>query len=326
MIHRYAVAIGAGCAAAFLFAVSAQTSPLAVALAYLAPLPIMIATMGWGLDAGAIAAAASVAGLTLIAEPLSGLLYAASVAIPAWVLAAFAVTPFSRYLAARSASAPPHASVGSIVMLAAAIGMLGAAAVLTTIIVVYHGYGEGAKQAATALAALASDAFGDGEEGAAAQAFAETLVRFGPAAIAASTLLMLSVNLYAAARSTALSHRLQRPWPDLPTSLSLPWPLGVLMIGCAACAYALPAPASQYFSILVGGLGGAFVLQGLAVAHALSHGLKLRLVMLVALYACCLLRAKFTLPVLAALGLVDAFAKLRARAAFVPSPKPTTHK
>ena len=38
--------------------------------------PIMIATMGWGLDAGAIAAAVSVAGLTLIAEPLSGLLFA----------------------------------------------------------------------------------------------------------------------------------------------------------------------------------------------------------------------------------------------------------
>ena len=100
---------------------------------------------------------------------------------------------------------------------------------------------------------------------------------------------MLSVNLYAAARSTALSHRLQRPWPDLPTSLALPWPLGVLMIGCGALAYALPAPASQYFSIGVGGLGGAFVLQGLAVAHALSRGLKLRFVMLIALYACCLL-------------------------------------
>ena len=52
MIIRFAVAIGAGCAAAFLFAVSAQTSPLAMTLAYLAPLPIMIATMGWGVDAG----------------------------------------------------------------------------------------------------------------------------------------------------------------------------------------------------------------------------------------------------------------------------------
>ena len=85
MVHRFAVAIGAGCAAAFLFAVSAQTSPLAMALAYLAPLPIMIATMGWGVDAGAVAAATSVAGLALLAEPLSGLLYAASVAAPAWV-------------------------------------------------------------------------------------------------------------------------------------------------------------------------------------------------------------------------------------------------
>ncbi len=93
MLQRYAVAFGAGCAAAFLFAVSAEASALAMALAYLAPLPIMIATMGWGLDAGAIAAAASVAGLTLIAEPLSGMLFAASVAFPAWLLAAFAVTP-----------------------------------------------------------------------------------------------------------------------------------------------------------------------------------------------------------------------------------------
>ena len=48
--------------------------------------------------------------------------------------------------------------------------------------------------------------------------------------------------------------------------------------------------------------------------------------MLVALYACCVLRATYTLPVLAALGLLDAFARLRARAAFTPAPKPTTHK
>ena len=63
MFHRYAVAIGAGFAAALLFAVSAETNPLAMALAYLAPLPIMIATMGWGLAAGAVAAV--VAALTI---------------------------------------------------------------------------------------------------------------------------------------------------------------------------------------------------------------------------------------------------------------------
>ncbi len=325
MIHRFAVAIGAGCAAAFLFAVSAQTSPLAMTLAYLAPLPIMIATMGWGIDAGAIAAAVSVAGLTLLAEPLTGLLYAASVAAPAWLLAASAVAPLARYLPARLSAGQTFAPVGSIVTLAAAIGMLGAGAVLTAVILLYGGYAEGAKQAVTALAALANDAL-DAKGGDQARVFAETLVRFGPAAIAASTLLMLTVNLYAAARSTQLSHRLQRPWPDLPTSLRLPWPLGLVAIGCAAGAYVLTPPASQYFSIGAGGLGAAFVLQGLAVAHALSRGLKLRVVMLVALYACCVLRAQYTLPVLAALGLVDAFARLRARAAFLPSPKPTSHR
>lgn len=325
MIFRFVVAIGAGCAAALLFAVSAETSPLAMALAYLAPLPIMIATLGWGLDAGAVAAAVSVVALGLLAEPVSGLMFAASVAGPAWALAAFAVAPFGRYFE-RGSDPTTRASVGSIVILAAAIGMLGAAAALTTMIVVYGGYAKGVSKVSEVLAALVGDAFEGGPEGLSAREFAQSLVRFGPAAIAASTMLMLCVNLYAAARSTQLSRRLGRAWPDLPTSLGLPWALGVLLLACAAGAYALPAPASQYVSIGAGGLGGAFALQGLAVAHALSRGLKMRPVMLTALYACCVLRAQYTLPVVAALGVVDAFARLRARPAFLPAPKPNLHK
>ncbi len=326
MFQRFAVAIGAGCAAALLFAVSAQPSALAMALAYLAPAPIMIAALGWGLDSGAIATAVSVAALALLAEPLSALLFAASVALPGWALAAFAVTPVARYLGARPPVSPVHASVGSIVSLAVAIGVLGGAGVLTTIIVVYGGYGEGARQAAAALTVLAGAAFEGAQGGMSAREFAETLVRFGPAAIAGSTLLMLCVNLYGAARSAQLSHRLSRPWPDLPTSLSLPWPLGILLLICLAAAYTLPPPVAQYFSVGAGGLGGAFVLQGLAVMHALSRGLRLRALMLFALYACCILRAKYTLPVVAALGLVDAFARLRARAAFMPTPNPKARK
>jgi hypothetical protein len=329
MIQRYAVAFGAGCAAAFLFAVSGQASPLAMLLAYLAPLPIMIASMGWGLDAGAIAAAASVAGLSLIAEPLSGMLFAASVAAPAWALAAFAATPFSRYLPRRFSSPSPYPTIGAIAILAAIIGMLGAAAVLTTVIVIFHGYSHGAEAVTQALTAMAADALEDGTGTAdveASKTLAEMIVRIGPAAIAGSTLLMLCINLYAAARSVQLSHRLQRPWLDLPTSLWIPAPLGAVLIVCAAAVWALPAPASQYFSIVVGGIGAAFVLQGLAVAHALSRGLKLRTLMLIALYACCFLRAKYTLPVLALIGVVDGLTKLRVRAAILPTPKPTVQK
>ncbi len=326
MLHRFIVAIGAGCAAALLFVVSAQSSVLAMALAYLAPLPIMIATLGWGLDAGAIAGAISVASLALLSEPLSALLFAASVAGPAWALAAFAITPIERYFRSRARDAPVHPSVGAVVTLAALFGIIGSAAVLTTVIVVYGGYREGARQIASAVAALAADAFDGAPDKFTAQAFADALVRFGPPAIAASTLMMLCVNLYAAARSTQLSRNLPRPWPDLPTSLALPWPLGVAFLACLAASFALPSPTAQYFSIGAGGLGGALALQGLAVAHALSRGLKMRALMLVALYACCVLRAKYTLPVLAGLGLLDGFLRLRSRAALIPTPTPTGHK
>ena len=260
----------------------------------------------------------------VIAEPLSGMLYAASVALPAWLIAAFAATPPAGYLPSRfSSRLPPFASTGAVVTLASIVAMTGAAATLTAIIVTYRGYAEGARAVSESLAAMAADAFADG---ATAKEFANALVRIGPAAIAGSTLLMLSVNLYAAARSVQLSHRLARPWADLPTSLWLPAPLGLVAVLSAAAAWVLPAPASQYALVVAGGLGAAFAFQGLAVAHALSRGLRLRMLMLVALYACCLLRAKYTLPVLALLGVVDAFTRLRVRAAVLPTPKPTRHK
>jgi Predicted membrane protein (DUF2232) len=326
MLHRFVVAIGAGCAAALLFAVSAQSSILAMTLAYLAPLPIMIGTLGWGLDSGAIAAAISIAVLAVVAEPLSALVFAASIAAPALVLAAFAVTPLARYLRRLKAEAPTHASVGAIVSLAALLGMLGSVAALTAVIVFYGGYQEAARHVAETVAALAGEAFDGAPGNVTARELADALVRFGPPAIAASTLLMLCINLYAAARSTQLSRNLSRPWPDVPASLVLPWPVGVAFLVCAAGAYALPAPAAQYFSIGAGGLGAALALQGLAVAHALSRGLKMRPLMLIALYACCVLRAKYTLPVLAGLGIIDGFLKLRSRAALIASPSPTGHK
>src|SRR5438552_10309548 len=127
--------------------------------------------------------------------------------------------------------------------------MLGGAAALTTIILVYGGYGEGARQVAAAVTMFLGNSFDTTPEGMPAREFAETLVRFGPAAIAGSTLLMLCINLYAAARSARLSHRLSRPWPDLPMSLNLPRPLGVLFLICLAGAYALPAPPAQYLSV-----------------------------------------------------------------------------
>ena len=62
MLQRVGIAAGAGIAAALLFAVTAKGTMLALFLAYLAPLPIFIVSLGWGLDIGALAGIA--AGLT----------------------------------------------------------------------------------------------------------------------------------------------------------------------------------------------------------------------------------------------------------------------
>ena len=91
MLNRIGMALGAGLAAALLFVVTVQGTAIAMPLAYLAPLPIMIATLGWGVDAGAIALSSPPRSWRASIEPQSGLIFAATVALPAWALAAFAI-------------------------------------------------------------------------------------------------------------------------------------------------------------------------------------------------------------------------------------------
>ena len=203
--------------------------------------------------------------------------------------------------------------------------MLGAVAVLTAIIVIYGGYAEGAKQVATALAALASDAFEGGRTATSrsrlrrdARALRPRRDRgLDPADAERQSLrgLALDPAVASAARGPG---RICRPRCACPGRSASRWspvrPARTL----------LPPPASRYFSIGVGGLGAAFVLQGLAVAHALSRGLKMRPVMLIALYACCVLRAKYTLPVLAALSGCRRLPEAARAFGFPPCPKPNS--
>src|SRR5580704_5476030 len=86
MLNRIAMGIGAGLASALLFVVTVQGT----ALAYLAPLPIMIATLGWGVDAGLVALCVSCAIVAGGIEPASGIIFGLIIALPALGLSAFA--------------------------------------------------------------------------------------------------------------------------------------------------------------------------------------------------------------------------------------------
>ena len=330
MLNRIGMGIGAGLASALLFVVTVQGTALALALAYLAPLPIMIATLGWGVDAGLVALCAACAVVAGAIEPLSGMLFSLTVALPAWGLAAFATLHGSPWRlesfrrppiasAPRRPSAAPSAGpgVGTLVVVAAGIGIAIGAGALVAMIVVYGGYQKGVETVATFLRPAIEEALGPSNlpDGFTLDDILRLVVKFSPPAIACSTTLMFAVNLYAAARSAQLSQRLTRSWPDVPTSLVLPPALGAILIVALGTWLAAPEPTSQFAALIVGGLGVVYVLQGLAVLHALSRRVRGRPALIAALYVACLVAPKWVLPAVATIGLIESVASLRARAA-----------
>ena len=77
MMQIKLVGLGAGAAAALLFASVVSGSIAAIFLFYLAPLPILIAALGWSHVAGLIAAASA----TAVVVALSGIFFIEGVSI-----------------------------------------------------------------------------------------------------------------------------------------------------------------------------------------------------------------------------------------------------
>ncbi|MFY9686050.1 MAG: hypothetical protein WAJ88_09655, partial [Pseudolabrys sp.] len=86
MVQIVLIGIGAGAAAALLFASVTSGSWLSIPLFYLAPLPIMIAGLGWSHWAAMTAALAGALGLGAVFGTVFLLAFAAGAGFPAWWL------------------------------------------------------------------------------------------------------------------------------------------------------------------------------------------------------------------------------------------------
>lgn len=305
MVQIFLIGLSAGAASALLFASVASGSPLSVLLFYLAPLPILIAAMGWSHWAALVAAVVASAGLASIFGPLYFITFLVGIGLPAWWLGYLAL--LARPDAAGGLEWYP---VGHLVFWAAVIsGAVVIGAMLTI--------GTDAENFRTALRSGLERIIARGE-GAPAdrESVSGRLLDFLAAALppAAAVLTTITnlVNLWLAERVARISGRLRRPPSEL-SAMRFPRYAPVL-VGIAFVLTFLPGMVSLTASVLTASLLMAYAVLGFAVLHAITRGMTSRPFTLSGAYAAVLMFG-WPVLVLSMLGLADTAFDFRGRAA-----------
>ncbi|MEA2913712.1 MAG: hypothetical protein QOJ15_5793 [Bradyrhizobium sp.] len=312
MIAIVLIAIAAGCASALMFASIVSGALISLLLFYLAPLPLMVAALGWGPLCATIAGISAAIGLGAIFGLPYCIAFAVTVALPAWWLGHLALLgrPVDHHAASGNGAAPPAPvlewyPVGRILLWIAGFAALTTMAALLTL----------GTDAATIAAALQRgllriigprEAASTGET----EQWIDAFVAMAPAGAVIVAMMTLTLNLWLAARVTATSGRLHRPWPDLK---SAELPLITLAALCVAIAFCFTGGLLALLAqIVTAALMMAYALAGFAVLHTVTLALKNRALWLGGTYA---IVAVIWWAVLAmvVLGLADAIFGIRQR-------------
>jgi hypothetical protein len=305
MIQIVLIGLGAGTAAALLFASVVSGEPAAMLVVLLAPLPILIVALGWSHWAGLIAAAAAAACLAVVGVDLLAV-FLFGVGLPAWWLGYLAL--LARPAAAQNG--PEWYPIGRLVLWAAGINAFIVGATLLTLGTDLAGL-QSAMRAA--LDTRLDDIVGEQLENPAdAARVIDMMVMFVPGAAAASLTLSTVLNLWLAGRIVKISGRLQRPWPRL-CEMRFP-AFAPAVLGAAVAGSFLPDLIGIASSALAASLMIAHVLLGLAVIHALTIGLNARGFILGTVYAAIVALSwpiRWPLLFVGLIGITDAMFDLR---------------
>jgi hypothetical protein len=299
------IGLGAGTAAALLFAAVATGATAATLLLLLAPLPILIVALGWSHWAGLVAAAAAAACLAVVGvDLLAAFLF--GVGIPAWWLGY--LTLLAR--PAATANGQEWYPIGRLVLWAACISALIVGTTLLSL-----GTNLAGLQSAlhAVLDSRLDEVVGEQLENPDdAARLIDKMAMFIPAAAASSLTLSTVVNLWLAGRIVKISGRLPRPWPRL-SEMRFP-SFAPAMLGAAVAGSFLPDLIGISLSALAMSLVIAHVLLGLAVIHALTIGLNGRGFVLGSVYGAIVLFSwpiRWPLLLVGLLGIGDALFDLR---------------
>jgi len=324
MMQTGLIGIGAGAAAALLFASVTSGSWLSVILFYLAPLPIMIAGLGWTHWASLTAAIVAAGAIGLIFGGAFFLAFLAGAGIPAWWLTYLSL--LARPLTA-TAGASDQPSLewyppGRLVLWAAALAAL-------VVLFAIPNFGLDAESFRTGLASalnrmLQLDAGRDGVPAADAERakrFIDFFVTVIPPAAAVLATVTSLVNLWLAGRIVRFSGRLTRPWPEI-AAMAFP-PTAAIALGVATVLSFVDGLVGIVAGVVAASLCMAHAVLGLAVVHDVTRSLNSRPFIIGGVYASL---AVLGWPVLifAVLGLVETLFGLRARIASKRGPPAST--
>jgi Predicted membrane protein (DUF2232) len=312
MIAIVLIAIAAGCASALMFASIVSGALISLLLFYLAPLPLMVAAIGWGPLSATIGGIAAATGLGAIFGLPYCIAFVVTVALPAWWLGHLALLgrPTSNGVSSGNGAAPVAPDLEWYPVGRLLLWISGFAALTTMAALLTLGTDAAAITGALRRGLLRiigpRDAASTGET----EQWIDALVTIAPAAAAIVAMMTLTLNLWLAARITATSGRLHRPWPDLKSAGLPPMTLAALCVAIAFCfTGGLLAILAQ---IVTAALMMVYAFTGFAVLHTLTLALKSRALWLSCTYAVVMV---FGWPVLAmvVLGLADALFGIRRR-------------
>jgi hypothetical protein len=312
MTQLVLIGISAGAAAALLFISVTSGSLLAVFLFYLAPLPMMIAGLGWSHWSALIGAGFGALAIAAVFGWVFFFGFLASAGLPAWWLSYLAL------LARPSASGgnggapalewyPP----GRLVIWAAVLAALVVVVAIPNFGTDAESFRAGMREALTRLLRV--------ETGAPTRMISgiDFLVAVLPPAAAVLATIINLFNLWLAASVVKFSGRLARPWPQI-AMMNFPRSLLAALVIVSGLSF-LGGLVGILAGVVAASLLMAYGVLGFAVLHAITQGMNGRGFLLGGSYAAALLLGR---PVLAfcLLGLIESAADLRARVARTRGP------
>jgi hypothetical protein len=311
MIVITLIALAAGCASALMFASIVSGALISLLLFYLAPLPLMMAALGWGPVAATIGGIAAASGLGAMFGLPYCMAFVVTVALPAWWLGHLALLgrPLPNAGSGNGAApAPPVLEwypVGRILLWVAGFATLTTIAALMTL-------GTDAETITGSLRRGLLRILGQRDAAVSGDVdrWVDALAIIAPAAATIVAMMTLTLNLWLAGKITATSGRLHRPWPDLKSAELPSMTLVALSVALAFCF--IGGIVALFAQITATALLMAYAITGFAVLHTLTLALKGRALWLSCTYAVVVV---FGWPVLAmvALGLADAIFGFRER-------------